>query len=128
LAGKEEKMRMENAKIKFSCKKDELKDALKKHCGLRNTEIKTDEDVAGAVKSLLGTKELIFVDVDDQGCKDDCCGDYGSIIITLRSISTTAYPLDKYGVHEDQDKKKFVLTKFLDDVKKLQKMIFGDND
>ncbi len=118
---------MKNAGIKFSCRASELKDALGKHCDFKKVEIEGGEDVVRAVESLLAAGNIVFVDVINNECEFD--GEIGSeggggVIITVGSVST-AYAGER-GFHTEEDKECFTLKKFLEGVKKLQKMIFGE--
>ena len=119
--------KIEEAGIKFFCKKEELKNALEKHCGFKRVEFKKPRDVVLAVKALLAAKELIFVDVDGEGCDDDHSSSQ-DIRIALTSVSPSTYTLDKYGANNEDDKEKFLLNKFLEGARELQKMIFGEKD
>ncbi len=81
--------------------------------------IENNEDVVGAVNSLLGSKELIFAEVIPAQCRVD--GD--NVIISVNSLSLVPFTLHKYRIYEEDAEIKFLREKFLEEAKILQEMV-----
>ncbi len=114
---------METIRFKFSCTKLELQNALQKHCCLKNPEIDTPEDVAGAIGTLLASKKFAFVNPIGSKCEDNHNSSQ-KIIVVVESVQVEK---GYGGYHSETERAEFVSKQFLEQITELQKMIFGDS-
>ena len=94
--------------IKFSCKIEELKNALQKF-GLENPEIEKDNEVASAVSFLLATKNIKAIEPVEDDCMICSSGVNDRVVIAVA-----------HNIGDDDN--------YVRAVKELQEMIFGEKD
>ena len=110
---------METGGLKFRFKIEDLFNAIKKYCGIENVVIEKNEDIEGAVVSLLGSKRLIFVEV----VSEECLIDGNNVIIGVKAFIPGQLKHDSCGTYDKYEELKLIREKFLKECKILQKMI-----